>query len=236
MKEFVEFCTAGPGGDAGAMWASESGGKYLEGGEARSSMYESNKGRIIDQRLLPHTGKEVVELQMVTNEVFQIVHKKQVYSGGKAECTYYKPNEPKFSSIKETFEKELASVMQALGCGGEPLPLFWTVDFGHVEDHDVPFVVSGFNCSCVGLEQFGAAAGFDLARVAKKDLEAGYLVANAMGRKAVEQLNTIKHGGGFTSVGQKPAPPPTKAFKPGPKLERSNSDLAREMTPLPVRG
>jgi hypothetical protein len=236
VKEFVEFCSAGPGGDAGALWATDSGGKYLEGGEARSSLYESNKGRIIDQRLLPHTGKEVVELQMVKNEVFQIVHKKQVYSGGKAECAYFKPSEPKFSTIKAAFEKELGAIVHSLGCGGEPLPLFWTVDFGHVEDHATPFVVSGFNCSCVGLEQFSAAAGGDLSRVAKGDLATGYLVANAMGRKALEQLNEIKHGGGFTSVGQSvPSAPPKSAAKPGPKLERSNSDLAREMTPLPTR-
>jgi hypothetical protein len=43
-----------------------------------------------------------------------------------------------------------------------------------VDNHDSPYVVGEFNCSCVGVDKFAAAVGGDLKAVAAADKKAGY--------------------------------------------------------------
>ena len=235
VKEFVEFCVNGPGGDAGQLWASSTGGKYLEGTESRASRYEAGKGRITDTRLLPHTIEGVVQLVMVKDECFQIIHKRQVYSGGAPECTCYKPNDPTFAEMRKHFFEELHPLIDALGVGGEPLPILWTVDFIRVENHKSPYVISEMNCSCVGIDSFSRAKGADLSAVPRDDFADGMKLVNLMGKKALEQLNEIKHNPhGFSSVGKIDHGPSKKSSFKGPPAPHKG-DLGRESTPLPQR-
>eukprot|EP00614_Pseudopedinella_elastica_P018775 CAMPEP_0172651332 /NCGR_PEP_ID=MMETSP1068-20121228/242749_1 /TAXON_ID=35684 /ORGANISM="Pseudopedinella elastica, Strain CCMP716" /LENGTH=549 /DNA_ID=CAMNT_0013465721 /DNA_START=131 /DNA_END=1780 /DNA_ORIENTATION=+ len=87
VKEFVAFCTDGPGTpDAGNMWSSSFPGKYLEGGKAAG-------GQLVDQRLLPRIVEGEVRIQMVGDSLFQIIHKKPTDGGmsavgGVAEYTF----------------------------------------------------------------------------------------------------------------------------------------------------
>ena len=232
VKEFVAFCTDGPGTpDAGNMWSSSFPGKYLEGGKAAG-------GQLVDQRLLPRIVEGEVRIQMVGDSLFQIIHKKPTDGGmsavgGVAEYTFYKPDAPEFKELIDQFISDIPNIMDNLGIGGEPLPILWTADFIPVDDHSMPYVVGEFNCSCVGISKFGAACGpdKDLSNVASADMAEGYRLTNLIGRKVRESLEDLKASGGFTAVGKK-APSVKHSFKQGPP---PTNDLGRESTPLPAR-
>mmetsp|Transcript_66560 Transcript_66560/g.130532 ORF Transcript_66560/g.130532 Transcript_66560/m.130532 type:complete len:251 (+) Transcript_66560:2-754(+) len=237
VKEFVDFCVNGPT-EKNQLWSSSFPGKYLEGGKAAG-------GQIVDQRLLPRIVEGEVRLQMVRDVVYGIVHK-QPHEGEMtavathAQFTYYPADEPRFAELKKTFLAEMGRVMDALGIAGEPLPILWTADFIPVDNHASPYVVGEFNCSCVPLEMFQAAIGSDLKSVARADMQAGYRLTDLMGTKVHEQLEEMKNGGGFTSIGMRPqkAPKPVRErslSSSRPALQRTTSDLARESTPLPAR-
>merc|ERR1711998_178486 len=93
---------------------------------------------------------------------------------------------------------DIPSIMDAMGLGGEPLPLLWTGDFIPVDDHVSPYVIGEFNCSCVGISKFGAACGpdKDLSNVPDEDFEEGMRLTNLIGVKALETLDEMKSGGG----------------------------------------
>jgi len=250
VKEFVGFCVDGPGADtaAGNMWASSFPGQYFLGGRAKGGM-------VVDQRLLPRIVEGEVRFLMSGDSLLQIVHKKphegemSAVDQTHATFTSYEPGEyMKFGNLRETFEGEMDSIFNAMGIGGEPLPVLWTADFIPVDNHSSNYVVGEFNCSCVNVEAFADAIGADLKAVSKADMEKGYRITDLMGLKVLEQLEEMQSSGGFTSIGRreptpvKPPPPPTRALsissitsKSRPVLTSQTSDLAREKTPLPVR-
>lgn len=229
VKEFIEFCVNGPGGEASNLWASTFPGRYLDGGRAGG-------GQIVDQRLLPRIVEGEVRMLMVKDQLFQIIHKKpkdgeMTAIGSHADFTYFSPDAPRFRDLREQFESEIPDIMAALDIAGEPMPILWTADFIPVDNHISPYVVGEFNCACVSIGKFAAAAGKDLTAVKPADMAEGYRLTNLMGRKAVEKLDSIKHGGGFTAVGKK-APKPAVKGAPAPKAK---NDLHAESTPLPGR-
>merc|ERR1712196_358348 len=191
-KEFLVFCNEGPDAEGAGEWKSTFPGQYLKGGKEAG-------GQLVDQRLLPRIKEGEVRMQMVKNELFAIIHKKPVGEGmsavgGVADYTFFKPDAPEFAELKAKFENDIPSIMGAMGLGDEPLPLFWTGDFIPVDDHVAPYVVGEFNCSCVGISQFGAACGpdKDLNDVAEDKFVEGTILVDLIGKKAVETLDELK--------------------------------------------
>ena len=126
-------------------------------------------------------------------------------------------------------------ITMRLEIAGEPLPLLWTCDFIPVDDHTSPYVIGEFNCACVGITKFSAAAGpgCDLKDVTADDLAAGYKLANLMGQKAVSTLDAIKNSGGFTSVGSNTGAGVARMSKSSFKAPAPHpGDIGREATPL----
>jgi len=226
VKEFIEFCVNGPGGEAGNLWATTFPGKYLDGGK-------SGGGQLVDQRLLPRIVEGEVRMLMVKDTLYQIIHKKPKEGemsavGSHADFTYFSPDHPRFRELRELFEEELPQITHALEIAGEPLPLLWTADFIPVDNHVSPYVVGEFNCACVALNKFAGAIGKDLAACKPHDLVEGYKLSNLMGIKAVETMDEIKGGGGFTSIGKKPT------SKAAVAKSAKKGDLHAESTPLPT--
>lgn len=136
---------------------------------------------------------------MIKDYLFAIIHKKPVEGGmsavgGIADYTFYAPDAPEFADLKAKFEADIPQIMGCMGLGNEPLPLWWTGDFIPVDDHVAPYVVGEFNCSCVGLSQFGAACGEDkfLTDVPDDKLYEGYTLVKMIGEKAVATLDEMK--------------------------------------------
>jgi len=191
VGEFLEFCVNGPGGKAGA-WTSTFPGKYLEGGKEMG-------GQLVDQRLLPRIVEGEVRMQMVKDELFAIIHKKPKAGGmsavgGISEYTFYEPDAPEFATLKKALYKDIPKMMDAMGLGGEPLPVLWTADFIPVDGHVAPMVVGEFNCSCVGISAFLKACGpdKDLKDVSFRDYEYGMKLTTLIGKKAIETLDELK--------------------------------------------
>ena len=155
----------------------------------------------MDQRLLPRIAEGEVRMLMVTNALFQIIHKKPIEGGFSAVGgvnipTFYAPSDPKYASLRTKFiETDIPQLMEAMhlgtcavyraarsaniprltyilcvrlvALGSQPLPLIWTGDFipadGPVGDDGVTpttvYIVGEFNCSCVGLTNFGKGCG-----------------------------------------------------------------------------
>jgi len=116
---------------------------------------------------------------------------------------------------------DLPRLKRSLGLETEPLPLLWTADFiprdgdGDGDEHseecpertsdeneDPPFSVSEnaketewsvgeFNCSCVGVSPFLAAAGVDrdMTNVLDEDYERGMRLCDMMGEQVVQALD-----------------------------------------------
>merc|ERR1712070_843822 len=157
--EFLTFCEHGPNHPDAGNWKSTFPGKYLEGGKEAG-------GQLVDQRLLPRIVEGEVRMQMVKDTLFSIIHKKPTAGnmsavGGIADYTFYTPDAPEFASLRAKFEADMPKIMSSMGLENEPLPLLWTADFIPVDGHVAPYVVGEFNCSCVGISQFGAACGKD---------------------------------------------------------------------------
>merc|ERR1719190_262978 len=136
---------------------------------------------------------------MVKDELFAIIHKKPQAGGmsavgGISQYTFYEPDEPLFADLKEALYKDIPKMMEAMGLGGEPLPVLWTADFIPVDGHIAPMGVGEFNCSCVGISAFLKACGpdKDLTDVSFKDFEYGMKLTKLIGKKAIETLNELK--------------------------------------------
>ena len=86
----------------------------------------------------------------------------------------------------------------ALDIEGQPLPLLWTSDFIPKDAEDgtpgkTEYVVGEFNCSCVGISQFGKACGpdKDLSFVDDVNFAEATELTDLMGRKAIEILDEV---------------------------------------------
>jgi hypothetical protein len=192
VGEFIAFCVDGPKSPKAGTWKSTFPGEYLKGGKEAG-------GQLVDQRLLPRIKEGEVRMQMVKDELFAIIHKKPIGEGlsavgGIAEYTFYAPDAPEFADLRAKFESDIPKIMKSMGLENEPLPLFWTGDFIAVDDHVAPYVVGEFNCSCVGISQFGAACGKskDLSAVPIGKFVEGTTLVDLIGKKAVETLDQLK--------------------------------------------
>ena len=101
--------------------------------------------------------------------------------------------------------------MDALDIAGEPLPILWTADFIPVDNHVAPYVIGEFNCQCVSINKFAAAAGHDLKAVSSADKTEGYKLTKLMGKKVTKQWRAAPAGAGRGDPQQQPprarAPP-----------------------------
>merc|ERR1719230_2399482 len=191
VKEFLTFCEHGPNHPDAGNWKSTFPGKYLEGGKEAG-------GQLVDQRLLPRIVEGEVRMQMVKDTLFSIIHKKPTAGnmsavGGISDYTFYAPDAPEFADFKVKFEEDMPKIMASMGLENEPLPLLWTADFIPVSDHVCPYVVGEFNCSCVGISQFGAACGKTkfLPDVPIGKFMEGTQLVDLIGKKAVETLDEL---------------------------------------------
>eukprot|EP00746_Dinoflagellata_sp_MGD_P018148 gnl/MRDRNA2_/MRDRNA2_142083_c0_seq1.p1 gnl/MRDRNA2_/MRDRNA2_142083_c0~~gnl/MRDRNA2_/MRDRNA2_142083_c0_seq1.p1 ORF type:complete len:487 (-),score=113.87 gnl/MRDRNA2_/MRDRNA2_142083_c0_seq1:10-1470(-) len=195
VKEFLEFCVHGPSTFSGT-WDSVFPGQYLAGGKDAG-------GQLVDQRLLPRIVEGEVRMLMVKDTLFMIVHKipdgGMSAVGGIAKYKFYEPGAPEFADLENKFLKEdMGKLKKALGIEEQPLPLLWTADFIPKDAEDgtpgkTEYVVGEFNCSCVGISQFGAACGPDkgLADVSDANFKEASRLTDLMGRKAIEILEEI---------------------------------------------
>merc|ERR1719436_1695856 len=100
-------------------------------------------------------------------------------------------------------EKDLPVLMETLGLGDEPIPLWWTADMINaslgqcwtlVPVEEQKWVVGEFNCSCVGISKcLPAYCTDDKPNVSWKDIpaeEAGHatLYGNKVGEQAAKML------------------------------------------------
>jgi len=130
---------------------------------------------------------------------FAIIHKKPQEGGlsavgGIADYTFYGPNDKKYADLKKALYDDIPKMMEAMGLGGEPLPVLWTADYIPVDDHLAPMVVGEFNCSCVGISKFQAVCGGEktLADVPDEDYFDAIQLAELMAIKAIEMLTAAK--------------------------------------------
>jgi len=196
VKEFITFCDAGPGGDAGE-WASTFPGKYLEGG---------NDGQLVDQRLLPRIEEGEVRVLMAGDTCQSIIHKKPDGGGlsavgGNSVYTFYEPEDAKYADLLGKLTADVPCLLDTLGLKGEPLPLIWTADYIPKDPEDpatatgdTEFVVGEFNCSCVGVSKFQAVCGGEktLADVSDEDYFDACRLTDLMGVKAVDMITASK--------------------------------------------
>ena len=200
VAEFLEFCVRGPGDKAGE-WKSTFPGKYLEGGKEAG-------GQLVDQRLLPRIDEGEVRILMAGDTCQMAIHKKPLEGlsavGGNSAYTYYKPGDDKYKSMIETLYKDIPTLLPCMDLQGEPLPLLWTCDYipknpegwdkaENATDAETEYVVGEFNCSCVGISQFGKACGpdKDLSFVDDVNFAEATELTDLMGRKAIEILDEV---------------------------------------------
>jgi len=183
VKEFVEWCVNGNGGAAGE-WKSKGSGKYFEGGVAAG-------GQMVDQRFLPRIDEGESRFMMIGTELNRVEH--YVYIGGvggETKTTIHGPDAEQYQATKAKLEEEIPAMMKAMALGMESLPLLWAADFIPVDGHKTELVIGEFNCSCLGLAGYLNARGKDLAGLSKEDVAMGQAMADLIGQKALQALET----------------------------------------------
>ncbi|KAJ8598720.1 hypothetical protein CTAYLR_010228 [Chrysophaeum taylorii] len=193
VKEFLAFCVDGPDAPEAGTWHSTFPGQYLKGGAEAG-------GQLVDQRLLPRISEGEVRVLMTGDVCQMIIHKKPEGGlsavGGNSAYTYYEPTHPKYADLLAKLVYDIDhGLMEALGLGGEPLPLLWTCDYIPKDAEDgspgvTEYVVGEFNCSCVGVSKFQAVCGGDktLADVPDEDYFDACKLTDLMGRQAIKML------------------------------------------------
>jgi len=220
VREFIEFCVRGADGEGAGIWCSNHPGGFFSRVDTAPTPSHDGTTRdgtpshdgttrdavhVVDQRLLPRITEGEVRLLMVRDSVFQIIHKKPRPGGMSAvgtlieSPTFYEPDCGEYEDLRRAFiEKDLPSLKTTLGLEGEPLPLIWTADFiprDHSTDPSITeWIVGEFNCSCVGVSPFLAAAGAgkSLADVSDEDYVRGMRLCDLMGEHVVNALDERK--------------------------------------------
>merc|ERR1719220_1564820 len=79
----------------------------------------------------------------------------------------------------------------------QPLPILWTGDFIPADgpNGSTVYIVGEFNCSCVGISNFGKGCGEDkdLTDVTDENFAEGTRLTTLIGKKAVEALDEMKN-------------------------------------------
>merc|ERR1712060_877374 len=194
VAEFIEFCVNGRTSKSGT-WTSKGTGKYLEGGKAAG-------GQLVDQRFCPRIVEGELRYNLVGDSLVGIIHKKpkeggiSAVGGTGSVYTYYGPKEKRFASLTTSFlSGDLPKLMDSLGLGEEPIPLWWTSDFINSSPpgtaaKDEKWIVGEFNCSCVGISKCLPAYCKDdtpnacYNDIPKKDLLEVKRIGSLVGRKA----------------------------------------------------
>merc|ERR1719517_111713 len=164
----MDFCCEGRT-EGGPEGKSVGTGKYYEGGKEAG-------GQMVDQRFLPRIDEGESRFMMIGTELNRIEH--YVYIGGVG------------GETKATLEAEVPAMMKAMGLGMDALPLLWAADFIPVDGHKTELVIGEFNCSCLGLAGYLNARGKDLAGLSKEDVAMGQAMADLIGQKALQALET----------------------------------------------
>ena len=206
VGEFLKFCIEGPDAPGAGSWKSTFPGKYLDGGKAAG-------GQLVDQRLLlPRVDEGEVRMLMAGDQVQTIIRKKPTDGlsavGGNSIYTYYEPGCAEYADLENKFiNEDVPKLMVALGLPNDPLPLIWTVDFIPKDAEDgIPgvtkYVVSEFNCSCVGISMFQAVCDGDktLADVPDADYLEASKLTDLMGVKALEVLQRARETGAAARI------------------------------------
>jgi len=185
VKEFVEWCVNGNGGAAGE-WKSKGSGKYFEGGVAAG-------GQMVDQRFLPRIDEGESRFMMIGTELNRVEHYLYIGGvGGETKTTIYGADAPQYQATRAKLEEDIEPMMKAMGLGMDSLPLLWAADFIPVDGHKTELVIGEFNCSCLGLAGYLNARGKDLAGLSKEDVAMGQAMADLIGQKALQALETRK--------------------------------------------
>jgi len=187
VKEFIEFCVKGRTATSGE-WTSKGTGKYFEGGAEAG-------GQMVDQRFLPRIHEGEARFVCIGPKLHRVEH--YVYIGGvggETKTTIHSPSDEKFpyTDIQNKLETEIPIYLEKLGLPADALPLLWAADFIPVDDHRAPMVIGEFNCSCLGLAGFLNVRGKDIKELTEADKTIGMGMANLIGQKALEALESRK--------------------------------------------
>ena len=106
--------------------------------------------------------------------------------GGWVDACARPPDAATVAALKRDFAAALPGICAALGL--DELPALWTADLIAVDGRATSHVVSEFNCSCVGVSAFYAAAGRGLEDVKPADLAAGMDLCDLVGRHVVRAV------------------------------------------------
>merc|ERR1711920_610288 len=128
---------------------------------------------------------------MIGEELNRIEH--YVYIGGvggETRTTIYGPEAEQYRATKAKLAEDLPKMMTAMGLSMEELPLLWAADFIPVDNHTTGLVIGEFNCSCLGLAGYLNARGKDLNSLSPEDVAMGQAMADLIGQKALQALET----------------------------------------------
>jgi hypothetical protein len=199
VAEFIEYCTNGRTKKAGT-WTTAGTGKFFAGGKAAG-------GVLVDQRFCARIAEGELRVSLVANAPVAMAHMMPQAGSISAlrtagsivtKCDIF---DPKFGLLVETLTKrDLPALMVELGVPGEPLPLWWTIDFVNTAAPGAPdaWVVIDFNATCAGIYPALAAnatpenpnAHFE--DVQGEDLNKATAIANMVGEKVRTLMDTSK--------------------------------------------
>ena len=220
VGEFIEFCVNGRTGKSGE-WASKGTSKYPEGGKAAGGQLVDQRfcPRIVEGevRLLMVRDSlyQIVHKKPREGGMSAVGTLVDAPSYFEPDAPEYAALRNRFVST------DLPKLKRSLGLENEPLPLLWTADFiprdgdGDGDEHSeecperksdenededasasfsanvTEWSVGEFNCSCVGVSPFLAAAGVDrdMTNVSDEDYDLGMRLCDMMGEQVVQALD-----------------------------------------------
>jgi len=136
--------------ETAGRWVTVSEGKYL--GE------EQGTRQIVDTRFCPRVDEGELRYNMVGDEVVSVLKKKRSQSG-----YVFSPLEPGTATCdrltRNNLKHDMKYLCASLELDDEPLPLLWTIDFVNSSPAGTPeneekWIVSEFDCACVGIPSF----------------------------------------------------------------------------------
>jgi hypothetical protein len=151
VAEFIEFCINGKTETAG-RWVTVNEGKYLLPGAE-----EPGTRQIVDTRFCPRVDEGELRYNMVGDEVVSVVKKMRSQSG--YVFSHLEPGSASDRLTRNNLKHDMKYLCASLELDDEPLPLLWTVDFVNsspvgTPENEEKWIVSEFDCACVGIPSF----------------------------------------------------------------------------------